>query len=222
MKAFLFDLNGTMIDDMKYHERAWYQAFTEGLQAAFSLEEMKAQMYGTNAEFIARMFGAGRFTDEQIEAVIAEKERNYQNSFRPYLRLIDGLDAFLQQAHRQGIRLGLGSAAPRINVDFAIDGLGIRLLFTGIVSGEDVARSKPDPEVFLRAAELCGVPPAACVVFEDNPKGAEAAWRAGMSSVVITTVHEQSDFEGVQGIRMFISDYSDPRLTTLLNAPVVA
>jgi HAD superfamily hydrolase (TIGR01509 family) len=145
-----------------------------------------------------------------------EKEKQYQDQFRPHLTLIDGLEAFLQRAHHSGIRMAIGSAAILYNIDFVLDGLSIRQYMQAIVSAEDVEVSKPNPETFLRCAKLLEAAPANCLVFEDTPKGAEAAANAGMDCLVITTLHRPEEFSSLTNIIAFISDYNDPVLQQLL------
>lgn len=90
-KAFLFDLNGTMIDDMEFHLRAWQQMLNEELGGALNPEELREQMYGKNSEVLLRVFGPGRFTPEEMDQLSMEKERRYQQAFKPHLKLIRGL-----------------------------------------------------------------------------------------------------------------------------------
>ena len=90
--------------------------------------------------------------------------------------------------------MAIGSAAIPFNIDFVLDHLDIRKYFSAIVSADDVKISKPDPETFLRAADLLNVKPSDCLVFEDAPKGVEAARRAGMNCVVLTTMHNRNEF----------------------------
>lgn len=215
MKAFLFDLNGTMIDDMDYHNRAWHSILTEDLGKDISMQETKLQMYGKNSELLERVFGKGHFTEERMDELSKEKERRYQLAFRPHLKLIDGLDAFLQKAGQHNIKMAIGTAAIPFNVDFVLDNLNIRHYFPVTVSADDVTYSKPDPETFVKAAELSGVKPEDCIVFEDNPKGVEAALKGGMKAIVITTMHEEHEFEGLPNILKFIADYNDPYLQEL-------
>ena len=93
-KAFIFDLNGTMIDDMAYHIQAWHQILTF-FGAELSYEEVKAQCYGKNDELLDRIF-PGRFSDKEKENISLEKERRYQQEFRPRMKLIQGLDRLLK------------------------------------------------------------------------------------------------------------------------------
>jgi beta-phosphoglucomutase family hydrolase len=215
--AFIFDLNGTMIDDMAFHNRAWHRILTEDLGAKISMEEVKKQMYGKNEELLVRVFGEGKFSEEEMNRISMKKERIYQDEFRPHLRLISGLERFILAAHAHGIPMAVGSAAVMFNIDYILDHTGIRQYFPVTVSADDVSISKPDPETFLKAARLMNVRPEDCIVFEDSPKGVEAANRAGMRSVVITTMHREDEFDTNKGITGFISDYTGPFITQLFD-----
>ncbi|RNL53393.1 HAD family hydrolase [Pedobacter jejuensis] len=215
-KAIIFDLNGTMINDMEYHTKAWHSIITEDLGENNSYESVKKEMYGKNPEVLERIFGKDRFTPEEIISLSNEKERRYQEGYFPYLKLIDGLDEFLEQAKNEGISMAIGSAAILFNIDFVLDGLKIRSYFDGIVSADDVEISKPHPETFLKAANLLGVNPAECLVFEDAPKGVESAQNAGMKCIVLTTTHDSEEFAGYSNIIGFIDNFKNPILTTLL------
>ncbi|MBS1566656.1 MAG: HAD family phosphatase, partial [Bacteroidetes bacterium] len=129
IKAFLFDLNGTMIDDMGYHQEAWTDILNNDLNAGLSPQEVKREMYGKNSELLVRIFGEGRFSEAEMDKWSMEKERRYQKAYLPELRLIEGLDGFLERARQAGIKLAIGSAAIMFNIDFVLDNLGIRHYF---------------------------------------------------------------------------------------------
>jgi beta-phosphoglucomutase len=214
-KAFILDLNGTMIDDMQYHAKAWYEILNNELQAGLSIDEVKKQMYGKNEEVLQRIFGKNYFTDEEMKALSFEKERRYQKIYSPHLELIKGLAGFLEQSKQHNILLAIGTAAIPFNIDFTLDNLHIRHYFSAIVSADDVKASKPNPETFLKAAQLLKVDAGDCIVFEDAPKGVEAMQNAGMQSVVITTMHHENEFKQYNNILFFIKDYTDERLRQL-------
>lgn len=213
-QTFIFDLNGTMIDDMSYHIKAWHRILND-LGAGISLEHMKKECYGKNHELLERIF-PGRFSLEEKNNMSLKKEREYQEQFRPYLRLLDGLHDFLLRAHKREIKIAIGSAAIRYNIDFVLDGLNIRPYIDAIVSADDVKSSKPDPETFIKCAMQLRVPASECIVYEDSPKGAEAAHNASMDCIVITTLHQKEEFYHLNNIIGFIHDYNDPLLKKLL------
>lgn len=217
MKAFIFDLNGTMVNDMPYHTTAWHSLLNDELGGNFTIEEVKPQLYGKNQEVLVRMFGAGRFTAEEMDRISIEKEKKYQREFRPYLELLPGLHEFLELAYQKGIPMAIGTAAIPINIDFVLDNLNIRHYFKAIVSADDVVLSKPNPETFLKAAELLNVLPDDCLVFEDVPKGGEAANNAGMKAVIITTTHQVEEFDYLPNILHFAEDFRDEFVAGLLS-----
>lgn len=213
-KAFIFDLNGTMINDMNYHIEAWHKIVND-LGAGISHERMKEECYGKNHELLERIF-PGRFSFEEKDAMSYEKEKAYQEAYRPQLKLIDGLDSFLEKARANGIKMAIASAAIMFNIDFVVDGTNIRHYFDALVSADNVATSKPDPETFLVAAEKLKIAPQECLVFEDTPKGVEAALNAEMKSVVITTLHEPDEFRHYPNVVNFAKDFTE--LSTLIEA----
>ncbi len=216
MKAFIFDLNGTMINDMPYHTKAWQSLLNDQLGGNFTWDEVKKQMYGKNPEVLVRMFGPDRFTLDEMNDLSYKKEQRYQQEFLPQLALLPGLHEFLEAAHQQGIPMAIGSAAIPFNINFVLDNLNIRHYFKAIVSADDVVLSKPHPETFLKAAELLNTLPTDCIVFEDVPKGVEAAANAGMKSVVLTTTHQEDEFSQLTNILHFSPDFTDTYFTNLL------
>jgi len=215
-KAFLFDLNGTIIDDMEFHARAWYNILVNQLGAKLTWEQVKKEMYGKNEELLIRIFGKDHFTKAQMDEMSFEKERGYQKEFTPHLKLINGLGHFFEKAYEAEIPMAIGSAAIMFNIDYILDGLNLRSYFSTIVSANDVVISKPDPETFLKCADGLQMSYENCIVFEDSPKGVESALRAGMKAVVIKTYHEIYEFEHLPNVLFFIDDYTDERLNDLL------
>jgi len=120
-KAFLFDLNGTIIDDMEFHEKAWYNVLVNQLGANLSQEEVKKHMYGKNIELLERIFGKDYFTAEEMHKLSINKEIGYQKEFTPHLKLINGLEAFLEKAYQHKIPMAIGSAAIMFNINKSIE-----------------------------------------------------------------------------------------------------
>ena len=206
--AFLFDLNGTVIDDMHYHAAAWFDILNNDLGAGLTWEEVKVQMYGKNDELLIRIFGVNHFSQERIKELSVEKERRYQQAYLPQLKLMEGLQQLLDQSKAAGIKMAIGSAAIPFNIDFVLTNLKLYKYFPVVVSADDVFISKPNPETFLRCAELLGVKAKDCIVFEDAPKGVESANNAGMSCFVLTTTHPKEDFAAYDNIIGFAKDYT--------------
>lgn len=218
MQAFIFDLNGTMVDDMAFHIKAWYHLLNDELGAGLTEAEVTKQMYGKNSEVMGRIFGKDRFSEEEADRISLEKEKRYQEAYLPHLKLLPGLADFLKIARQKNVPMAIGSAAIPFNINFVLDNLHLHPYFSAIVSASDVSKSKPDPETFLKAAALLQVSPANCIVFEDAPKGVEAALRAGMQAVAITTLHHAEAFSSYSNLRCCVKDYTDPKIYSLMNS----
>jgi HAD superfamily hydrolase (TIGR01509 family) len=212
-KAFVFDLNGTMVNDMPYHIKAWHHQIIQ-LGGDLTLEQMKHQCYGKNDELLERVF-PGKFSLAERIKIGNEKEAVYRIEFKPFLQLIDGLAEFLKLAHQDNIKMAIGSAAIMDNINFVIQNMQIEHYFDAIISANDVEKSKPHPETFLKCASALGIDPVHCLVFEDTPKGVECALNAGMQAVVILGEHEASEFEQYENVIHFVKDYKE--LATFLS-----
>jgi len=206
-KAFLFDLNGTLIDDMPYHIKSWHTILNE-LGAQITIEKTKTECYGKNDEMLERVF-PNRFTIEEKTKLSFAKEQKYQEEYFPNLQLLPGLDAFLKMGKINNIAMAIGSAAIKLNIDFVIDNLKIRNYFDALVSADDVLKSKPDPETFLSCAAKLQIDPADCIVFEDAIKGVEAALNANMRCIVLTTMHNAEEFADFPNVIKIIKDYTE-------------
>lgn len=215
IKAFLFDLNGTMIDDMPYHIKAWQEIFNK-YGANFSYEQSMKECYGKNDEILERIFPA-KFSQEEKDHISITKETAYQKVYLPHLRLIDGLPSLLDEAKKLGIKMAIGSAAIMFNVNFVLDNLNIRHYFDALISADDVVLSKPNGETYITCAKKLGVQQHECIVFEDVPKGIESAVNAGMRAVVITSLHKENEFNSFNNILAFIDNYNEIRLDDILS-----
>jgi HAD superfamily hydrolase (TIGR01509 family) len=131
---------------------------------------------------------------------------------------VTGFDDLIAQAKLRGVALAVATAAPNANIEFTLDGLDLRRHFDTVAGAADVARGKPHPDVFLLAAERCGVTPENCIVFEDAPLGVEAARRAGMRCVVLTTTLPAEAFAEFDNVIHIASDFSELTIDELFPA----
>jgi beta-phosphoglucomutase len=205
VKALIFDMDGTIIDNMMVHHRAWQQLLGE-LGYSWTLEQVKERVWGKNEEIFERLF-PGKFSQEQVAELTERKERRYVEIYRPDIAMLAGLEKLLEDARVLGIKLGIATAAPRICVDFVREALSLENYFDTIVDAQQVSRGKPHPEGFLRAAECLGASPEECVVFEDAPVGVEAAQGAGMKTYVVLTTHTEEEFRHFTNVQGFLADF---------------
>lgn len=198
-------MDGTMVDNMMTHHRGWQMTLRHyGLD--MTLEEVIATCHGKNVEIIERLF-PGRFTLAEREQISFEKESWYRSIFLPELKLVAGLPEFLEAAHIAGIPMGIGTAAPKANLDFVLDNLNIRRYFKTVLHADDVDKGKPAPDVFFKAAANLGVEPGACLVFEDSPTGARTALNAGMKAIILTTTHHADEFADIPSVVRCVPDF---------------
>jgi beta-phosphoglucomutase family hydrolase len=185
-KAFIFDMNGTIIDDMGYHIAAWLEILAE-LGHPITTEAFAKQLSGkTNEETLREVMGAD-FPEEQIAAISKDKEIVYQQTYRAHLKPVAGFLPFLQAAQKTGLPVAVATSANQFNIDFTLAGLGLEGALTAVIGAGDIENSKPHPEIFLKAAAAMGIAPEDCLVFEDSFMGIEAARQANMDAYAILT-----------------------------------
>jgi beta-phosphoglucomutase len=214
MKAVIFDMDGTMVDNMMVHHKAW-QEILEELGLALEMEEVRQQIHGINEEILKRLFGE-RFSDDERRDISWRKESQYRDIFLKDLRLIPGCLDFLEMLKTREIPMAIASAAPPENVDFVIDNLDIRGHFRTILHSKSVTKGKPDPEIYLKTCDALGQVPQNCLVFEDTPTGAKAASNAGCPIVVVTTTHTEDEFSDIAGIISFVKDFKELDINNIL------
>ncbi|MCX5786906.1 MAG: beta-phosphoglucomutase family hydrolase [Elusimicrobia bacterium] len=193
-RAFLFDLDGVVVDNMKVHAESW-RRFLARRGIRIDLEDFHERTAGIPAREVLAHYLGRRLGRAEVGALVAAKEALYRKLYRPAMHPLPGLTRFLRAARSLGIRLGLGSGATEDNVAFVLDGLKLREYFDSIVCATDVRRGKPHPDTFLRLAKKLGVRPSRCIVFEDALLGEEAARRARMRVVAVTTSHPARAFK---------------------------
>ncbi|OHB66579.1 MAG: hypothetical protein A2V70_16160 [Planctomycetes bacterium RBG_13_63_9] len=184
--AAIFDMDGVLVDTYHAHFQSWLDmAAAEGL--SFTEAEFAPTFGRTSREIIATFWGEGHYDDRQIAALDEKKEAAFRRVIESHFPAMPGATGLLRGLHDAGFGLALGSSGPPENVDLVLDKLGARELFEAVVTGMDVTRGKPDPQVFLIAASRLGVPPKCCVVVEDAPAGIAAASAAGMACIGLTS-----------------------------------
>jgi beta-phosphoglucomutase len=217
-------LDGVLIDSYRAHFESWRRVAAE--RGRVYTEEQFAAGFGrTSREVIAEQWQAENLSDDEIARIDERKEGLFREIIGADFPAMAGAVELIESLARAGFRVAVGSSGPRENVQLAIERLGIGKLLSAVVTGHDVKRGKPDPQVFLIAAERCGVAPGRCVVIEDAPVGIEAARRGGMhviglastgktveqlraADLVVTSLHELSPPNFVQVLQTAAKPHS--------------
>lgn len=179
-RGLIFDCDGTLADTMPAHYRAW-SAMLGPYRIPFSLE----RFYQLGGVPTAQIIGILSAESGVPHGDIAEMTRVKEAAFLTSVDAVEEIAVVtaVAAAHRGKLPMAVASGGYRETVTRTLDAVGIRDWFDAVVTAEDTARHKPEPDVFLEAARRLGVPAAACVVFEDTDIGLEAARRAGAVGV---------------------------------------
>jgi beta-phosphoglucomutase family hydrolase len=211
MIALIFDMDGVIIDSNPLHRQAW-AAFNRryGLETT---EAMQRRMYGKRNDQIVRDYFGEEISPEEVDARGRAKERLYREMLtgRTEEMLVPGMRAFLEKY--RDLPMGVGSNAEPENIALVLDETGLRRYFRAVVDGHQVRHPKPDPEVYLRVAELLETDPAECIVFEDSHSGAAAAVAAGMRVIGISTTDDN-----LSGTAITIDNFRSGDLDSWLQA----
>lgn len=191
IRAILFDMDGTLVDSIPFHQEAWLR-FLGNHGIHLRPEDFHAQNHGTIHEMIGRFFPHEKSQDKRIE-LGEEKEITYRQIYRPHLREIDGLTPFLNHLKSFGISIHLATMGDQKNIDFTLEGLGIRHFFDTVTGGHEVRRGKPNPEIFLKSLGKAGAKKDECLVFEDSGGGIRSALAAGLPVIGIATSHTKKE-----------------------------
>lgn len=193
VRGALFDMDGVIIDNHKYHFKAW-MSFAKKYDFPLNEQIYRDDFNGkTNKDLFSKIFKDLSVND--LQKYVDEKEDMYVELYQAHMKPLDGIVDFLNQLKKNGIKIALGTSAPSRNVDFILDGLKLRDYFDVIIDGKDVTRGKPDPEVYELCAKRLNLKNSECVVFEDALAGLEAGINAGSIVVGVVTSHSEDELK---------------------------
>ena len=219
-EAIIFDMDGTMIDSMPWHAKAWVE-FTRRRGMDIDVPDLMARTTGKNGtECIRELLGRDVAQDE-ADALTREKEDIYRALFSPRFNEVAGFSRFAAAVAQRGLKVAIGTAGDIHNVEFAMSRLLMKPAPLTIVRGDEGLRGKPHPDIFLEAARRVAATPAQCIVFEDAPFGIEAARRAGMRAVAICSTHSAVELAGPH-VLAAVRDYTELMNTEFLESIHVA
>lgn len=208
-RAALFDMDGTLVDNSEVHVRA-FELFCNRYRVSDWREKLN-RAFGMGSDDIMRMLLPEAVIEQKgLKALGDEKEKIYREIYAPEIRPVAGLVALLELLNRSGIRCAVGSSGCRDNVEFVLDKCNIGTFFEARISGDMVTRCKPEPEIYITAANALGVKIEECIIFEDARAGFEAAKRAGAGLIVgISTTLKKEKIEAEKLADIVVEDFTE-------------
>jgi beta-phosphoglucomutase len=214
--AVIFDMDGVLIDSYQGHFVSWSQMYGE-LGLEYNEQEFAKDFGRTSRDILARRFGTD-VADDRVRELDIRKEALFRDAIRENFPAMDGARELIDALSADGFRLAVGSSGPPENIALCLEKLERGSMFGAIVTGGDVTRGKPDPQVFQLAAERLGVEPKNCVVVEDAVHGITAANRAGMSSVGLTGTATREQLADAQLVVESLRELTPEKLRAVISA----
>ena len=213
MRGVIFDFNGTMVFDEKFHAMAWRKFIEEKADVKISDEDYQKYCQGVNANVIIEKFLQKKFDADELAELVEEKEKFYRQIAvdSGEFKLVDGLEKFLDELKKNNVPMTIATAAGLNNVKFFFEHFNLSKWFNReyVVYDDGTLPGKPEPDMYLKAAEVIGMEISDCIIFEDSRSGIKAAKNSGAYKVVgiTSTFDEKTLLE--RGVAKAISDYTD-------------
>lgn len=205
IKAAIFDLDGTILDNNSFHLKSW-DKYLKDENISISPENFRKHVSGrTNEDAVRYIFGSG-VSDEDVLKYTLEKEAVYRELYEPYIHEVSGFSKLLKFFKQSGTKMAIATSGIQPNIDFMFRHLPVKSYFSEVVNSAHIKRGKPDPEIYLFTAAKLQVDPKSCLVFEDSLPGVESGKSAGMVVTALTTTHSKEELKQADYI---ISTFQD-------------
>ncbi|WP_400192492.1 HAD family hydrolase [Hymenobacter sp. B81] len=213
--ALLFDMDGVLIDNTRYQARAFQLLFRE-LGLSTNARQLLRRLNGMPATNILKTVFRAPVPAKELKQYADRREFLYRVLYWDKRRELAGLSPFLRAARAAGFKLGLGTGSAPETIGYILDHLDLRRYFDMVIGKEDVDKGKPHADTFAVAARRLGVPPARCVVFEDAILGEQAAYRAGMHVIGVSTTLRPEQFQAPLAVIPDFTELTPERVLNLL------
>lgn len=209
LRAVLWDMDGVIVDTYEGHLDSWTRALKEVGQE-FTEETFK-RTFGMNNRLILKTIYGRDLDEEFVQLVSDRKEVIFREDIRGRVKTLPGVIEWLVRFQEMGLKQAVASSAPQANIDALLDELGIRSFFQAEAAGANL-RGKPDPAVFLLAAQLLEVDPRDCLVIEDSIAGVEAGVRSGGRVLAVLTTNPAEKLSAADLIVKDLAEFSEGAL----------
>jgi len=211
--GIIFDMDGVLVDSAGPHLRSW-QLLAEECDGAVTEEQFTDTFGRQNRDIIPILFGP--VSESRMQKLADRKEELYRDLIRRDPPIIEGAIELVRGLHQLGAALAVGSSGPLENIELVLSSMGVNDCISVVVSGDDVTRGKPDPQVFSLAADRLGIAHDRCIVIEDAPVGVRAARAAGARVVAVLLYHPAEAFEQADLVVPCLADLSVERVVSLV------
>src|SRR5688572_24561568 len=212
--AVIFDVDGVLTDSYAPHYQSWQRMFRE-LDVQFTDHQFRATFGRTNRDIFAELY-SGDISPDRARELGDLKEEYYREIIAENFIPLPGAVELIDALHNAGFKLAVGSSGPPANVALTLEKLGRASRFAAAVTGADVTRGKPDPQVFQLAASRLSIPPERCAVIEDAPPGIEAANRAGMTGIAVLGTTTRENLAHAHLVVESLTELSPARIAELI------
>ncbi|XUX00106.1 MAG: tRNA (adenosine(37)-N6)-threonylcarbamoyltransferase complex dimerization subunit type 1 TsaB [Dehalogenimonas sp.] len=215
-RGVIWDLDGVIIDSADLHFQAWHETLARH-GVSMDREQFEQGFGQRNDDIIVGIIRQPMSADE-IAVIGKEKEADYRRLVQGHARFFPGVLELMSSLKEGGFKQAVASSAPADNLKLVIAEMRLEPFISATVDASGVSRGKPDPEVFLKAAEKLGLSPKACLVIEDAVAGVEAAKRGGMAVVAVTNTHPREKLAAAELVLSSLEDVESSQLLELINA----
>ncbi len=213
--ALIFDMDGVLVDNTAYQARAFQLLFRD-LGLTTNARRLLERLNGMPATKILETVFAHEVPKKQLTTYADQREFLYRTLYWDKRKEVPGLTEFLRAARAAGFKIGLGTGSGNDTIGYIIDHLNIRQYFDVVITKDDVDRGKPHADTYTVTAQKLGIPPERCVVFEDALLGEQAAYKAGMRCIALSTSIKPNKFQAPITVMKDFTDMTPEKVLDLL------